>query len=38
MEAHQVDCGRLTYYLVWKENSLKEASLRLLENWLSRNG
>lgn len=38
MEAHQVDCGKLTYYLVWRENSLKEASLRLLENWLSRNG
>lgn len=35
MEDYQVNCGTLTYYLVWKENSLKEASLQRLENWLT---
>lgn len=34
MEEYAVNCGRLTYYLVWNENSLKEKNLLLLEKGL----
>lgn len=30
----QLNCGRLTYYLVWSSNHLKEANLLLLKEWL----
>jgi len=36
MENHQLDCGSLTYYLVWNEDSPKEATLKKLEEWLTR--
>jgi LysR family glycine cleavage system transcriptional activator len=34
MKEYAVNCGCLTYYLVWKENSLKEKNLILLEKGL----
>jgi len=34
MEEYAVNCGSLTYYLVWQEKSLKEKSLLLLEKGL----
>ncbi|WP_442797140.1 LysR substrate-binding domain-containing protein [Pantoea vagans] len=35
MENGQLDCGNLTYYLVWHSNSMKESALRLLQKWLT---
>lgn len=36
MENGQLDCGRVTYYLVWYDSSLKQKNLLLLKNWLTR--
>ena len=36
MEGCQLDCGKLTYYLVWKHDCPKAANLHLLEQWLTR--
>lgn len=36
METHQLDCGRLTYYLVRPEQSAKAHTLEKLERWLTR--
>lgn len=37
MEECQLDCGKLTYYLVWNRDSPKEANLLQLEQWLTQN-
>ncbi|EOE4546484.1 LysR substrate-binding domain-containing protein [Klebsiella pneumoniae] len=36
MEGYQLDCGKLTYYLVWNHDCPKAANLHLLEQWLIR--
>lgn len=36
MENGQLDCGNVTYYLVWHDHSLKEANLLRLKAWLTR--
>ncbi|MBP2171306.1 LysR family glycine cleavage system transcriptional activator [Erwinia toletana] len=35
MEQCQLDCGNLTYYLVWRDGSPKETNLLRLEKWLT---
>jgi LysR family glycine cleavage system transcriptional activator len=35
LDDYRLDCGSLTYYLVWNRSSLKQTNLRLLEAWLT---
>ncbi|MGF6564661.1 LysR substrate-binding domain-containing protein [Kosakonia cowanii] len=35
MDDYQLDCGSLTYYLVWNEDSPKKPVLKKLEKWLT---
>ena len=35
MDNYQLDCGSLTYYLVWNKDSPKESTLMRLEAWLT---